>query len=262
MRKLLIAANWKMYKTPTEAQSFLHTFLPLVKDQTQGEIVICPPTVDLATALHSVKGSEVLVGAQNMHFAEEGAFTGETSAPMLVALGVTHVILGHSERRQYFGETDDTVNRKLVTALKHHLVPIVCIGEHEEERESGMTERLCAGRSAGRSIRSIPRSCVRWSSPMSLSGPLAREKRLRPAIAAEAHLIIRSEVARLVGRPMADALRILYGGSVKPENAEALLSQPEIDGALVGVRAWTRIRSPPSSRPGGQLTRSFYQEWH
>jgi triosephosphate isomerase len=102
MRKLLIAANWKMYKTPTEAQSFLHTFLPLVKDQTQSEIVICPPAVDLATALHSVKGSEVLVGAQNMHFAEEGAFTGEISASMLVALGVSHVILGHSERRQYF----------------------------------------------------------------------------------------------------------------------------------------------------------------
>src|ERR1700761_326983 len=142
MRKLLIAANWKMYKSPTEAQSFLHTFLPLVKDETKSEIVICAPAVDLATAVHAVKGSDVLVGAQNMHFAEEGAFTGEISASMLVSVGVSHVILGHSERRQYFGETNDDVNRKLATALKHHLVPIVCIGEHEEQRERGVTEEV------------------------------------------------------------------------------------------------------------------------
>ncbi len=196
--------------------------------------MICPPAVDLATALHSVKGSEVMVGAQNMHFAEEGAFTGEISASMLVALGVTHVILGHSERRQYFGETDETVNKKLVTALKHHLVPIVCIGEHEQQRESGMTEEILCRRSAARSSRSMPASCIRWSSRMSRSGRLGRGRRLRPLSPREAHLIIRSEVARMVGRPIADAMRILYGGSVKPENAEALLSQPEIDGALVG----------------------------
>ena len=234
MRKLLIAANWKMYKTPAETQSFLHSFLPLVKDQTKGEIVICPPTVDLATALHSVKGSEVLVGAQNMHFAEEGAFTGETSASMLVALGVTHVILGHSERRQYFAETDDTVNRKLATALKHHLVPIVCIGEHEKERESGMTEQVVC-RQISRAIHQIDpaklRTMIVAYEPIWAIGT---GKTATPAIAAEAHLIIRSEVARLIGRPMADALRILYGGSVKPENSEALLGQPEIDGALVG----------------------------
>jgi triosephosphate isomerase (TIM) len=234
MRKLLIAANWKMYKTPSEAQSFLHTFLPLVKDQTHGEIVICPPAVDLATALHSAKGSEVLVGAQNMHFAEEGAFTGEISASMLVALGVSHVILGHSERRQYFAETDDTVNRKLITALKHHLVPIVCIGEHEEQRESGMTEQVLC-RQISQAIQQIEVTRLR---PMVVAyepiWAIGTGKTATPAIAAEAHLMIRSEVARLAGRPLADALRILYGGSVKPENAAALLSQPEIDGALVG----------------------------
>src|SRR5277367_4631665 len=142
MRKLLIAANWKMYKTPAEAQSFLHTFVPLVKNVTHSEIVICPPFVDLPATMHSVKDSEIMVGEQNMHFAEEGAFTGEISASMLVALGVRHVILGHSERRQYFAETDDAVNRKLVTALKHRLIPIVCVGEHEEQRESGMTEEV------------------------------------------------------------------------------------------------------------------------
>jgi len=234
MRKLLIAANWKMYKTPTEAQSFLHTFLPLVKDQTQGEIVICPPAVDLPTAVHAVKGTEVLVGAQNMHFAEEGAFTGEISASMLVSLGVSHVIIGHSERRQYFAESDDDVNRKLIAALKHHLVPIVCIGENEEQRERGLTEEVVC-RQISRAIRQIEatklRTMVIAYEPIWAIGT---GKTASPAIAAEAHLIVRSEVARLVGRPVADALRILYGGSVKPENAGALLNQPEIDGALVG----------------------------
>ncbi len=234
MRKLLIAANWKMYKTPTEAQSFLHTFLPLVKDQTQSEIVICPPAVDLPTAVHAVKGTEVLVGAQNMHFAEEGAFTGEISASMLVSLGVSHVIIGHSERRQYFAESDDDVNRKLLAALKHHLVPIVCIGENEEQRERGLTEEVVC-RQISRAIHQIEPTKLR---PMVIAyepiWAIGTGKTASPAIAAEAHLIVRSEVARLVGRPVADALRILYGGSVKPENAAALLNQPEIDGALVG----------------------------
>jgi triosephosphate isomerase len=234
MRKLLIAGNWKMYKTPTETQSFLHSFLPLVKDQTKSDIVICPPVVDLATALHSVKGSDVLVGAQNMHYAEEGAFTGETSAGMLVALGVSYVILGHSERRQYFAETDDTVNRKLVTALKHRLIPIVCVGEHEEQRENGMTEEVLCRQIHG-ALHGI--AATRLHSVVIAYEPIwaiGTGKTATPAIAAEAHLIVRGEVARLVGRHVADAMRILYGGSVKPDNAPALLSQPEIDGALVG----------------------------
>jgi triosephosphate isomerase len=234
MRKILIAANWKMYKTPTEAQGFLHTFLPLVKNQTQTEIVICPPAVDLPTAVHALKGTEVLVGAQNMHFAEEGAFTGEISASMLVSLGVSHVIIGHSERRQYFGESDDDVNRKLIAALKHHLVPIVCVGENEEQRERGLTEEVVC-RQISRAIHQIEATKLR---PMVIAyepiWAIGTGKTASPAIAAEAHLIVRSEVARLVGRPVADALRILYGGSVKPENAGALLNQPEIDGALVG----------------------------
>ena len=234
MRKLLIAANWKMYKTPKEAESFLHTFLPLVKGHTQGEIVICPPSVDLTAALHAAKGSEVMVGAQNMHYAEDGAFTGEVSAAMLVALGVSHVILGHSERRQYFAETDDTVNRKLVTALKHRLVPIVCVGEHEQQRESGMTEEVVCRQIRG-ALHDLEASRLHhlviayepiWA--------IGTGKTATPQMAAEAHLIIRSEVARLMGRPLADGLRILYGGSVKPENAAALLGQPEIDGALIG----------------------------
>jgi triosephosphate isomerase len=234
MRKLLIAANWKMYKTPTEAQSFLHMFLPLVKGQTQNEVVICPPAIDLAPVVEGVKGSHVAVGAQNMHYEDAGAFTGEISVPMLLAVGVTHVILGHSERRQYFCETDDAVNKKLVTALRHNLVPIVCIGEHESERDDGKTrEVLC--RQISRAIHQIDPAKL---TPMVVAyepiWAIGTGKTASPAMAAEAHFIVRSEIARLVGKQIAEATRILYGGSVKPDNAEALLSQPEIDGALVG----------------------------
>ncbi len=234
MRKLLIAANWKMYKTPTEAQSFLHAFLPQVKGQPQNQIVICPPAVDLAPVVEAVKGSHVTVGAQNMHYEDAGAFTGEICAPMLLALGVTHVILGHSERRQYFCETDEGVNKKLVAAIRHNLIPIVCIGEHETERDDGKTrEVLC--RQISRAIYQIDPAKL---APMVVAyepiWAIGTGKTASPAMAAEAHFIVRSEIARLVGRQIAEATRILYGGSVKPENAEALLSQPEIDGALVG----------------------------
>ena len=234
MRKLLIAANWKMYKTPSEAQSFLHAFLPLVKGQTQNEIVICPPAIDLAPVVEGVRGSHVTVGAQNMHYEDAGAFTGELSPPMLLAVGATHVILGHSERRQFFCETDEGVNKKLMAALRHNLIPIVCIGEHESERDEGKTrEVLC--RQMSRAIHQI--DPVKLAPMVVAYEPIwaiGTGKTASPAMAAEAHFIVRSEIARLVGREIAEATRILYGGSVKPDNAEALLSQPEIDGALVG----------------------------
>jgi triosephosphate isomerase (TIM) len=234
MRKLLIAGNWKMYKTPTETQSFLEAFLPLVKDVKNREIVICPPSVDLAPALSAAKGSEVMIGAQNMYSADEGAYTGEISPGMLLALGVKHVILGHSERRQYFGETDEDVNRKLATALKHHMMPIVCIGEHEQQRENGRTEEVICGQ-VGHALHGIDASKLhRMVLAYEPIWAIGTGKTATPSIAGEAHLMIRSEVARLVGRGIADEMRILYGGSVKPENAEALLNQPEIDGALVG----------------------------
>jgi len=234
MRKLLIAANWKMYKTPAEAQAFLHTFLPLVKGHNHGEIVICPPSVDLATVLHSVKGSDVQVGAQNMHFAEEGAFTGEISATMLVALGVSHVILGHSERRQYFAETDETVNKKLMAALKHRLVPIVCVGEQEEQRENGMTEEVLC-RQITRALHQIDPAKL---GPMVIAyepiWAIGTGKTATPELAGEAHAVIRREASEIFGQEFASELRILYGGSVKPENAASLMAQEEIDGALVG----------------------------
>src|SRR5580692_8472465 len=142
-RKALIAANWKMYKTPAEAQAFVDAFLPLVAGHTLDEIALFPSPVLLPTVIEAAKGSNVAVGCQNIHFAEEGAYTGETSVLQLLAVGGTHTLIGHSERRQYFAETDEIVNKKLHTARKHGVVPIVCIGEVLEERECGHTELVC-----------------------------------------------------------------------------------------------------------------------
>jgi triosephosphate isomerase len=234
MRTPLIAANWKMYKTPEEARSFVDAFLPLLPTAINAEVVLFPPAVDLSAVLLTASGSSVSVGAQNMHFAEEGAYTGEISAIMLTAIGVTHVILGHSERRQYFAETDGTVNQKLKTALKHHLVPIVCVGESLHQRESDETEDVLrrhtrealAGISAAQAEPIVIAYEPVWA--------IGTGRTATPQIAAQAHLIIRSEVSSLLGRSAAESMRILYGGSVKPENARELLTQPEIDGALVG----------------------------
>jgi len=234
VRKKLIAANWKMYKNPAQTREFFGGFLPLVSGHERDEIVVCPPYVDLNAALEAAKGSHVNVGAQNVYWKDEGAFTGEISPSMLVEIGCTHVIIGHSERRQFFGETDDTVNLKLKAALEHGLTPIVCVGEVLEEREAGLTEDV------------LRRQCVRAFH--AISGKKAAKlviayepvwaigtgKTATPQMAADAHVLIRGEAAKAFGQEFADALRILYGGSVKPENAAALMSQEEIDGALVG----------------------------
>lgn len=234
MRKKLIAANWKMYKTPDETRNFFRTFLPLVADHNRDEIVVCPPFIDLPSAVDAAKGSNVAVGGQDMHWQKEGAFTGEISAAMLQAVGCTHVIIGHSERRQYFGETDDSVNLKLKAALEAGLTPIVCVGEVLEEREAGLTDdvlrRQCmrafhaiSGKKAGKLV--IAYEPV-WA--------IGTGKTATPQIASEAHQLIRSEAAKALGDKLAENLRILYGGSVKPENAQALMAEEEIDGALVG----------------------------
>ena len=233
-RKPLIAANWKMYKTPAEARACAAALLPLCTEHTRDEIVICPPAISLPIVLDTLSGSGIAVGAQNMHFAEEGAYTGEISASMLTSIGVTYVILGHSERRQYFCETDETVNQKLHTALRHKLIPIVCVGEVLSERESGHTEEVL--------IRQVAKALLNVSPEHAAPVVVAYEpvwaigtgKTATPEIAAQAHLLIRSEVARRLDRQTADNMRILYGGSVRPDNASALLNQPEIDGALVG----------------------------
>jgi len=233
-RKKLIAANWKMYKTPEQTLAFLQEFLPLVAGHSRDEIVVCPPFVDLHDAVAAAAGSNVLVGAQNMHWEKEGAFTGEVSAPMLNAIGVTHVILGHSERRQYFNETDDTVNRKLELALESGLTPIVCVGEVLEEREAGLTEdvlrRQCMRAFNGISAKKAARMTIAYEPVWAIGTGLTA----MPETAADAHSVIRHEAAKAFGDDFAANLRILYGGSVKPDNATALMAEEEIDGALVG----------------------------
>jgi triosephosphate isomerase len=234
MRKKLMAANWKMYKTPDDARAFVWDFLPLVAGQERDEIVLCAPYIDLAATLEAVKGSNVQVGAQNLHWEKEGAFTGEISTTMLLALGVTHVIIGHSERRQYFAETDDTVNRKLETALDAGLTPILCVGEVLEERESGLTDdvlrRQCTRAFSGISARKAAKLTIAYEPVWAIG----TGKTATPQIAASAHSVIRSEAEEAFGQEFAEALRILYGGSVKPDNAKALMSESEIDGGLVG----------------------------
>lgn len=234
MRKKVIAANWKMCKTPDQVQPFFREFLPLVASHDRDEIVICPPFLDIPAALEAGKDSNVAIGAQNMHWEKEGAYTGEICGSMLLAIGVTHVIIGHSERRQYFGETDDVVNLKLKVALELGLIPIVCVGEVLEEREAGLTEDV------------LRRQCLRAFH--AISGKKARKlvvayepvwaigtgKTATPQMAADAHVLIRAEAAKSFGEEFAEQLRILYGGSVKPENAKTLMAESEIDGALVG----------------------------
>jgi triosephosphate isomerase len=234
MRKKLITANWKMNKTPDQARDFFRDFLPLVDGHDRDEIVVCPTYLAVDAAVAATKGSSVAIGAQDLYWQTEGAFTGEICGSMLVAVGATHVIIGHSERRQYFGETDDTVNLKLKAALEAGLVPIVCVGEVLEEREAGLTDDV------------LRRQCLRAFNKVSAKKAvtlvvayepvwaIGTGKTATPQMAADAHAIIRAEAAESFGQEFADKLRILYGGSVKPENAQALMSEEEIDGALVG----------------------------
>jgi triosephosphate isomerase (TIM) len=234
MRKKLITGNWKMNKTPDQARDFFRDFLPLVDGHDRDKIVVCPTYLAVDAAVAATKGSNVAIGAQDLYWQTEGAFTGEICGSMLVAVGATHVIIGHSERRQYFGETDDTVNLKLKAALEAGLVPIVCVGEVLEEREAGLTDDV------------LRRQCLRAFNKVSAKKAvtlvvayepvwaIGTGKTATPQMAADAHAIIRAEAAESFGQEFADKLRILYGGSVKPENAQVLMSEEEIDGALVG----------------------------
>jgi triosephosphate isomerase len=229
-----MAGNWKMYKTPAETIAFFEAFRPLAGGAEHCEIVICPSFTNLPAAVGAVQGSNVRVGAQNIAWAKEGAFTGEISGPMLVAAGCTHAIVGHSERRQYFGETDATVLKRALAALEAGLTPIVCVGERLEDREGGRTEDVLktqfAGGIAGLSAEQFARIAIAYEPVWAIG----TGRTATPEIAAAAHRTIRAEVRAKFGHDAAEAVRILYGGSVNPKIVQTLMAQPEIDGTLVG----------------------------
>ncbi|HEX4603939.1 MAG TPA: triose-phosphate isomerase [Candidatus Angelobacter sp.] len=234
MRKKLIAANWKMHKTPEEAQAFVSALLPHLWEHTRDEVVLCPPFLAIPAVVEAAKGTHIRVGGQDMFWEKEGAYTGAISAHMLHAAGCSHVIIGHSERRQYFGETDDTVNRKLRAALAAGLKPIVCVGEVLAEREAGVTDDVLR-RQCSVAFREVSSSAA---VPMVIAyepvWAIGTGRTATPELAGEAHRVIRAEAKEAFGEGVASQLRILYGGSVKPDNANVLMSHPEIDGALVG----------------------------
>jgi triosephosphate isomerase len=234
MRKPIIAGNWKMYKTPNESIAFLDTFLPLVEGHSRDEILIFPTLSSLGYVIEGTTSTNVRAGAQNMHWLNEGPYTSQTSPTMLVSIGCRHVLLGHSELRLYFNETYERVNLKVKAAINHGITPIVCVGELLAEREDLRTEETLRTqvRAALRNISaSEARRLVIAYEPIWAIGTGSTAS---PEVAAEAHSIIRHELSHCCGRQTAANTRILYGGSVKPDNIGALMAQEEIDGALVG----------------------------
>ena len=234
MRKPMIAGNWKMYKTPKESLAFLDAFLPLVEGHERDEILLFPTMSSLGCVIEAMIGIKVEAGAQNMHWLNEGPYTGQTSPTMLVSIGCRHVLLGHSEQRLYFNETYERANLKLKAAINHGITPVVCVGELLAEREDLRTEETLRNqvRTALRNISAseVQRLVIAYE-PIWAIGTGATAS---PEIAAEAHTIIRHELGHCCGQQMAANTRILYGGSVKPENIGALMAQEEIDGVLVG----------------------------
>ena len=234
MRKKLIAANWKMYKTPDEAKAFVKEFIPLAAGQKHADIVLCASPTLLPAMVDAARNNPIRISAQDMHWMDQGAYTGETSPLMLKAVGVTHVLIGHSERRQYFNETDESVNLKLKAALAHGLVPIVCVGELLAERESNQTEEVLV-RQTSIALSGIEASSA---SPIVIAyepvWAIGTGRTATPEIAQDAHKVVRAQVSKSLGQEIADGMRILYGGSVKPDNTGSLCACTDIDGALVG----------------------------
>lgn len=233
-RTPLMAGNWKMYKTPEETRRFFEKFKPLVAQSAHCEIAICPPFINLPAAVDAARGSNVAIGGQNVFWAKEGAYTGEISAPMLKTAGCRWVIVGHSERRQYFGETDDGVLKKTVAALEAGLQPIVCVGEKLDEREKGRTNDVLAAQFSGGIAALTPEQFARIVIAYEPVWAIGSGRTATPEIAADAHRTLRGQAQSKFGQEAAGKLRILYGGSVKPDNIKALIAQPELDGALVG----------------------------
>ena len=229
-----MAGNWKMYKTPGETSAFFQQFNALVANADHCEIVICPPFVSVPAAVEATAGSRAEIGGQNLFWEKEGAFTGEVSGPMLAAAGCRWVIIGHSERRQYFHENDGTVLRKTIAALDAGLTPIVCVGELLEEREGGQTEAVLIRQFLGGIGGLSPDQFARITIAYEPVWAIGTGKTATPEIAADAHRVIREQIHRKYGTEAAAGTRILYGGSVKPDNVKGLMAQDEINGALVG----------------------------
>ncbi|HTX14825.1 MAG TPA: triose-phosphate isomerase [Candidatus Baltobacteraceae bacterium] len=234
MRRPVIAGNWKMYKTSVETRAFFEAFLPLVAASKHCDIVVAPPFTALAAAVEAARGTAVRIAAQNMHWEREGAFTGEISARMLVDAGCNGVIIGHSERRQYFGETDEMVHRKTKAALEAGLTPIACVGETLAEREGNLTDAVLKRQVKDGLCALTPAEFSRILVAYEPVWAIGTGRTATPEIAADAHRHIRNLVAAQFTPEQASTLRILYGGSVKPDNIKGLMAQDEIDGALVG----------------------------
>ena len=233
-RRRVMAGNWKMYKTQAETRAFFTAFLPLIADATHCDVVIAPPFTSIAAAVEAAKGSRVAISGQNNHWQKEGAFTGEVAPPMLVESGCTHVIVGHSERRQYNGETDDIVGQKSRAALAVGLTPIVCLGENFTERETGKTEEVLSQQFIGGPGALTHAEFSRILLAYEPVWAIGTGRTATPEIAAAAHRFLRQCVRDQFSPEAAASLRILYGGSVKPDNIQGLMAQVELDGALVG----------------------------
>ncbi|MFR5061732.1 MAG: triose-phosphate isomerase [Christensenellales bacterium] len=234
MRKPIIAGNWKMNNTKAEAETLLSELKPLIKDVKGVDVVVCVPFTDIERVKKLVKGSKIRVGAQNVSWADKGAFTGEISAAMLLEAGAEYVVIGHSERRQYFGETDETVNKRTVQALKNGLKPIVCVGETLDEREGGMTEKVLfaqiEGAFEGISAEDAKKTVVAYEPVWAIgTGKTATSEQANETIK-----FIRKTLSRKYGRAAANRVRIQYGGSMNAKNAAELMAMSDIDGGLIG----------------------------
>lgn len=233
MRKAIIAGNWKMNKTPSEAKALVNELKPLVADAAC-DVVVCVPAVDIPAVVEAAAGTNIKVGAENVHFAAAGAYTGELSAAMLKECGVEYVIIGHSERRQYFGETDQTVNQRTLAAVAGGLTPIVCVGEMKDVREAGATDGLVDYQTImalnGLTAEQVENVVIAYEPVWAIgTGLTATDEQANETIG-----VIRKALARKYGQEVADKVRIQYGGSMNPKNVKGLMAQPEIDGGLIG----------------------------
>ena len=232
MRTPIIAGNWKMNKTPAEATQLIQELKPLVKD-AKSTVVVCVPALCVHAAKQAARGSKIKVGVQNMHWAASGAYTGELSADMCKACGVDYVIVGHSERRQYFGETDETVNKRALAVVRAGMTPIICVGERKEQREAGYTDALVEYQTlialTGMTADEVKKVVIAYEPVWAIgTGLTATDEQANETIG-----VIREAIRSAYG-DAADEVRIQYGGSMNPKNCKGLMAQPEIDGGLIG----------------------------